>query len=258
MNTANQNAPVKNPPPIISEFGKPPLIARPGQPSRQPLSRRGAFRPVLILPLVFLIVCACVGFAAIKSKLGNSSFAHQKQQLAALDALCSLEYPAQTSNAQALCTTQGFTIFQSLVSESGLFAPSTFKVIGAKANPKLTDIEMVRDTAEGRSRIFVRMVDRGGWKFHDVYIAEHNGKKVNHFVSYMKEHPLLTFWESNGDDILKTTEQTIDVIQKLKSLFGEDHQRQACSPEDSTPNRASEEALRKLDEFLSRAHQAKN
>jgi len=75
-------------------------------------------------------------------------------------------------------------------------------------------------------------MNENGWKFHDVYIAKMKGKEVNLLVSYVVEHPFLSYAEANSDKIVQGAKETADFLNdvqrigsSLDKLFDSGHRR---------------------------------
>jgi hypothetical protein len=211
----------RNPSPILMsqngalhpEPAKPPILATQQHGKLLPRGIPRVARLAITLTLVvFSVVLFLFGGA-----FGGSRFARRKE-VTALNALCSLNLPEQLSQAQKLCTTQGFAIARELIVKDGYFVPASFKVTGIKTNPRFCDLEMVRESAEGKSRIAVRLLDQSGWKFHDVFIYQANGKPINLWCSYAIENPTLSALEVNWDDIKRTAKDFLEFCQLLKQL----------------------------------------
>ncbi len=100
-----------------------------------------------------------------------------------------LRYPKQVADAQRLCTEAGWPMLVRMTSESHEFL-RTFSIGEIKANPHLTDVQLVRDTVEGKSIIWVRLIENDGvWQLHNVRIVKFNGVEVDLWVRYIYRHP---------------------------------------------------------------------
>ena len=82
--------------------------------------------------------------------------------------------------------------------------------VALKTNAQFCDIEMTRDSAEGKDRIHVRLVYDKSWKFENVFFNERQGKPCNLWASTMRDHPLATFAHLHGEEILDTMEDDSD------------------------------------------------
>ncbi len=51
------------------------------------------------------------------------------------------------------------------------------------------------------TRFIVQMVRDGGWRFDDIYCATVNGKKVELWASYIKDHPIISNIQTNWSEI---------------------------------------------------------
>ena len=112
---------------------------------------------------------------------------------------------------------------QSLADQHGKFPLATFRIAAAKENPNLTDIQMVRETADGTTIVYARMVDDNGWKFDDIYIAQAKGQPIKIWLSEAVENPLgtalgLVDWHQAAAN----ANTFLDLCQKFKQTFGED------------------------------------
>lgn len=87
---------------------------------------------------------------------------------------------------------------------------------------------MVRDTADGTTVVFARMVDQNGWKFDDLYIKESNGQALNLWASAANEHPILTLMQLiDWNKAAANANELLDLCQKLKQTFGDDSQQRS-------------------------------
>ena len=99
----------------------------------------------------------------------------------------------------------------------------------AKFGGNICDVPIIRDLANGRDKIYVRLVNQNGWKFQDILIVSVNGHKVNFFLSWYTEHQV---WGNailySGDaaqaakqiaDAARQGEDLIDALVKLQKLF---------------------------------------
>jgi hypothetical protein len=219
MNANNPNESAGTVPPTISS----------NQPQHKPgLTRKGW---IVVVMAGVLLILAVVLVPAIKAQL------RERKQLATLTAISRLTYPDQLAKARALCTPQGFNLLKQISTMSDRFEFDNLKVTGFKENPRMVDVSMMNETAEGTSRVFVRLVYRGGWKFQDVLLVQVNGKKCHLWLSYVVDHPVLATVALNQDDIarglnevgtkvvrgVEVAERILNLIQGFKALS--DHGR---------------------------------
>lgn len=145
--------------------------------------------------------------------------------------LQSLDYPKQIAQAQSLCTGPGWSILVRLTADSrGFF--HNFNLRQVKSNPDLMDVQLVRDTADGRSVIWVRLLDVNGvWKLNNVKFEKLNGFKINLWAQYIYRHPqalqqrLAEYkrapsgiaWQ-NVNEKLNTVKTLLDIVVDLKNL----------------------------------------
>ena len=151
---------------------------------------------------------------------------HATRHLRVVRNLATLKYPTQLAQAERFCTPHGFEVLKQLpVDDAGAIYFSHFKILGTKVNPDTKDLLMGMDTAEGDFRIAVRLVNRDGWKFHNVYFQELAGKNVNLWADDALARPLLSLFQSNSGEMdpgmrqfLSATKGFVDVIQALKNM----------------------------------------
>ena len=151
----------------------------------------------------------------------SSPLSGHQEELRAIEALSALRYPEQNAKARPACTDKGYKVVEFF----GGFPPASFNAVSVKANPKFSDVEMVRESAEGKARIHVRLVRDNGWKFDDVYLNQIKGKECNQWASYICEHPIAFTLQFHADDVatfsknaLDTTKDILQVIQQIKQL----------------------------------------
>ena len=130
-----------------------------------------------------------------------------------VESLTAMEFPSQLTNARPLCTGQGIDVLECFSTNSGEFM-STFTLGRAKVNPHLCDVEMSRDTVEGRTVIFLRLVEeKGMWKFQDSYLVQANGRPIKLWMSMVMAHPFISFAYVYSDEIVKAAKATGSVIK---------------------------------------------
>jgi len=155
-----------------------------------------------------------------------------KEKIRTVDTLSSLDLsdPSQLAQAKSLCTKQGNSVLQGMLGDNGTFMPAAYGFIGLKENPHLIDIEMLSDQAEGKSRIFVRLVDQGGWKFDDVYVAERNGRSINMLLSNIQQYPWLYQAKYHLPEVKQSARvgrDLVDIVVELKKLEDKQQGRQS-------------------------------
>ena len=217
MNPSNENdvkGGPKLPPPI-------PMQAGSGKHSRSGFSLVGfgAF--------AVGIICLGLAFVIVATKTQASDVPGRAHGVANLRALASLRFPADLQQARALCTDNGYSIVASCVTNANLgdFL-GTYKITGMKYNPNLTDVRMVRDTADGKTIVWARMVNRDGWKFEDLYVERVNGKEWRWWMSKAIEHPVPAVLDYYSDDIgkgLDTATRVLEFFNQLKALDQDNH-----------------------------------
>jgi len=179
--------------------------------------------------------------------LSKGSLAGHEDELKAIEGLAAFRYPEQSDKAKPGCTDKGYKLVETLEG----FLPASFNPVSVKTNPQFCEVEMARDSAEGKSRIHVRLVKDNGWKFDDVYLNEINGKPCNQWASYACEHPLASFLQFHSGEILEfckaactLADDVLDVVQKFKQLDAEEK-----AERDGTP--AEEYGFRSLTRIIS-------
>ena len=158
--------------------------------------------------------------------------AKDQDKIQVIDKLSGLKYPDQLGEAKALCTAQGDSFVQTMVSDMGGFLASSFVVTKVKTSGTTCDVEMRRDLSDGNSHISIRLINQNGWKFHDVLVVEWNGKKRGQngiWLSYAVEHPWMSTAEIHSDDLKKGYDQAKDFLKfmgDLEKLFPSNEQDQ--------------------------------
>jgi hypothetical protein len=153
----------------------------------------------------------------------------RERQIASINALSSLAYPSQTNRAGQFCTKKGFQLLPSLVQESGELCFSHFTRVGFKTNPGMCDVEMVQESADGKSRIYVRLIKQDIWRFDDVKLVELEGNEINLWLSRVVENPDLlkakliagqvgSAWKA-AMGFSEELKHTVENIQSVKQLF---------------------------------------
>lgn len=221
MENPNQPAAGKVPPMLPSvPQSSPPVLTKADQHTAKSKTNW------LLTPwIIFAILLVGILMSAAGGKgVAGSINLNGKPEVQALNSLCSLNLSSQASRAQALCTARGLVMATNLADEQGKFPLATFRITSAKENPNLTDIQMVRETADGTTIIFARMVDDHGWKFDDIYIAQAKGKPVKIWLSKAVEDPLGTaLSQVDWHQAAANANTILDLCQKFKQTFGENH-----------------------------------
>jgi hypothetical protein len=93
---------------------------------------------------------------------------------------------------------------------------------------------MISETAEGNSRIFVRLLDEGGWKFHDIYLVESNGRQINMMMSEVQENPLIFMGKYFTPEIKKTLSFSKDAVEAYLELKKSQEPRRGASQKEDT------------------------
>lgn len=148
--------------------------------------------------------------------------------------LQNLRYPKQIAEAQPLCTDPGWSMLTRMTANSHDFL-RTFSIGEIKANPHLTDVQLVRDTVEGKSVMWVRLVEKDGvWQLNNMFVRKFNGVEVNLWVRYIYRNPdvLKHRFEANAsadaannqtglqkfNDATTAIGNVLDIILKLHEL----------------------------------------
>jgi hypothetical protein len=221
MNSTIQNTPMHSNnqavPPVIN---KPPKINVPNR-------KKWKWLAILIVVVgVFIVLAASllVGTAT------HGGLGRRDPRRVTLQALTKFKFPSQLSQAEPLCTAEGFITLQGMATGGNFL--KTFTMGQIKSNPGLCDIQLVRDTVEGRTIIWVRMVDDNGWKFQDIYLEQTNGRPIKYWASYALQNPFTTFMGINSGEIADGLHNTaerikefVDVINALKSLDDRDRKK---------------------------------
>ena len=172
--------------------------------------------------LWWLIPCLLIGILFLRG-IGTAVKLNGNPEVQALRSLCALNLSSQVLQAQDLCTARGLGIARQFADSQGKFGLATFRIISLKANPSLTDIQMTRDTADGKTILYARMVDQNGWKFDDIYIVEAKGQALNVWVSDVIDHPFATALQQvDWNKAFATANNILDFCQKFKQTFGDD------------------------------------
>lgn len=176
-----------------------------------PLPRRKSGWKVLLGSLAAFVVVAMA-----VSILRKSPLVGHEDKLRTIEALSALRYPEQAVQAKPLCTEKGFALIQAF---EGF--PGGYNAVSFKTNPKFCDVEMFRDSAEGKSRIHIRLARDNGRKFEDVYFNEVNGKKCGQWASYIRDHPIASTLQYYADDFGEATKTTLDVSKSFLEVVNE-------------------------------------
>lgn len=210
MTNNNQNqisgSDVSSVPPVIAQYHS----ARPPAPTTR--NWRGIATLTVVLGLVALLAMALPPSKDHAVRLGRND-----PRLLTLQTLTSLDYPSQLADAQPLCTDQGFATLQCMATNTGEFL-STFTVRRAKCNPRMCDIQLSRDTAEGETVVSVRLVNIKGWKFQDMYLEKANGRTANLWTSQIIEHPVIAMAIIHKEEITKGVETAGSVLKYFVDL----------------------------------------
>lgn len=138
-----------------------------------------------------------------------------------------LRYPKQIADVQSLCTDKGWSMLVRMTADKHEFFRN-FKIGEVKTNPDLIDVQLVRDTADGKSIFWVRLLDVDGvWKLNNVKVERFNGYNVNLWAQYIYRHPevLQQRIAANPDagiqrfnEVTAGISNVLDIILKLRAL----------------------------------------
>jgi hypothetical protein len=172
-------------------------------------------------------VCLVLALFIVVERPRAFGFHRRDHGLGHFRELRAFKLPEQLPQARSLCTPQGFAILSQL-SGSGVNILAAFTPTAIETNLGFTDARMVLKTAEGKSVLWVRMVNRDGWKLDDVYIDTVKGCDIHWWASSAMEHPVAFMAACHADDIkagvkaansfLDTTSKFLSVISQLKAL----------------------------------------
>jgi len=177
------------------------------------------------LSLAGVIVCLMLAGAPGCARASDESAAPTPREI--VKHLQDLRYPKEIAAAQPLCTGPGWYILVRMTADKHDFFRN-FKIGQVKANKDLVDIQLVRDTADGKSVFWVRLLDVDGvWKLNNVKVEKFNDYNVNLWVQYIYRHPEVIqqkFAANPEADIQRFNAVTtgignvLDIILKLRAL----------------------------------------
>lgn len=175
--------------------------------------------------IVCLMLASISGFAQGTARPDAQEIARET-----VKHLQDLRYPKQIAEAQPLCTGPGWSVLVHMTADKHEFFRN-FKIGQVKPNPHLIDVQLVRDTADGKSIFWVRLLDVDGvWKLNNVKIEKFNGFDVNLWAQYIYRHPgvLEQRLAANTDagiqrfnEVTTGISHVLDIIIKLRTLSGQ-------------------------------------
>ncbi len=216
MNTT----PEQSVPPLLPE-NKPPLLAKQKEISGMV---KKLFTIISLCITGFLVLV--VGLVILGHVAHRLRFANQADKIQIITSLSALKYPADIESAKKLCTDKGAAVLQDMVSSVG-FLPASFDVADVKTSGQVCDIGMNSNLADGESKIYVRLINQDGWKFHDVYLATKNGRKFGIWWSFAQQHPFIAsaqMAQIYAPEIRSGVNSFENVVRKFKeieNLFGD-------------------------------------
>jgi hypothetical protein len=105
---------------------------------------------------------------------------------------------------------------------------------------------MVQDSAEGVSRMYVRLLDQNGWKFDDVMILQANGRDIGLWGSQIAANPdllAIRLAEANigqaWNSAVKVTDdlgRIVDAFAKFKALAEPERETRHSDPPTVDPS----------------------
>ncbi len=167
-----------------------------------------------------------VGLVILGHVAHRLRFANQADKIQIITSLSSLKYPADIESAKKLCTDQGVAVLQEMVS-GGSFIPASFDVADIKTSGQVCDVGMNSNLADGESKIYVRLVNQDGWKFHDVYLATVKGRKFGIWWSFAQQHPIIASakiaqaYAPEFREGVNSFESVVHKIKEIENLFGD-------------------------------------
>lgn len=109
------------------------------------------------------------------------------------------------AKVQRLCTAQGVELVKWTEQNSNPSKGPSKSTYGAPIIAgDVCDIPATFQSGSDNGTATVRLLNQGGWKFHDIHFKEMNGKKIDLWLSYTKDHPYLTALWLNWDQLVNS------------------------------------------------------
>lgn len=180
----------------------------------------------------FAVGAACLVLALLITVNRHSVFRFRHPGVRRLHELQLLNLPGQLPQARSLCTDHGFAILSGF-SANGIDLLGSFQIVSRISNPDFTDVEMVRNSAEGKAVIWARMVNQGGWKLDDIYFKQAKERQIHLWASEAMSHPVRAWAVVHADEIstdvnavntgLDTLSRVLNVAAQLRALDQDSH-----------------------------------
>lgn len=151
--------------------------------------RRGAS-----LILLFSVVVASVGFSHRFSNGQNEPEFDENSPRGVLKKVMENSSRKDLAVKKKWCTAKGFRFFSWCVSRNNKGTSSYHDWVYGKPieSSRVCDIPVTYDSPEGESKMIIHMINKGGWKFDDVYYATSKGERFGLWGTEIMDHPYLS------------------------------------------------------------------
>lgn len=155
---------------------------------------------------VAVVTCVVIALGLIVYSLSRSSLPEELDKplepMEVVEKIDSIEFASNLPLIREYCTFKGYNLLEWSSENEAENDPT---VVPSYGKPMISgqncDIPFSMQTEEGRMVGHIRLLQQDGWKFDDFFIKSLDGKKIELYVSYMKDHPVKTFFKVNWKDM---------------------------------------------------------
>ena len=178
--------------------GSPPSEA--ASPVPQPSAATAAkwWRGLTSLKIAVVSVAAVAVLAVIV--LWRVDAAHRNDPMTTIRVIDSVSSESTLIKNKDFFTPKGYGLIQWMLSESGQSQGSPMQL--SYGPPEVTGNSCQVWGTSGNTRMALRLVKSDRWLFDDIYIATIDGREVNLLATYIRDHPMKTWFKMSWPDLL--------------------------------------------------------
>ena len=146
-----------------------------------------------------IIVVAVAGIVAVVLLSIIGSWYHYSRPEYVLEVLDRINTRSDAERESGFLTPQGQAIIFWIIDKRGDKPPSTEKLVYDAPAISVNECTIPFHSQSGTGSVRLLKTDR--WRFDDFYIDQMGNRKVELWVSYMKDHPIGAWWSIHGGEM---------------------------------------------------------